>query len=223
MLALTVLALGTVTAGVGSLFETHAASADTQRVATQFAETLDSDRTTGPRTGRVSFSDGHLSTEPRELRILDAGSVVETVDVDALVFERGDSHVEYVAGAIVRNRQQSSWLDRPPAITSSSDPAVLVIGAPRVNASHTTVGTSGSTTIRTNVSHDRTDLGQGTFSVAIETETPDAFDRYFEGENATTTERDFDGDGIDSVVGEYSGTRTGYLVVHDLRVEVGNG
>lgn len=223
MLALTVLALGTVTAGVGSVFESHAAGADSQRVAQQFGDALDAERTTGPRTGHVSFSSGRLTTEERGLRVLRNGSVSETVDVDALVYRSRERQVTYVAGAIVRGRERNGWVERGLSIAESDRPGVLVVGAPTLNASHTTVTGGRTTPLRTNVSHERTNLGSGSFAVAIETAFPAAFEEYVEDDDVTTSRRDFDGDGTESVVVDYPGTRTGYLVVHDLRAEVGNG
>jgi hypothetical protein len=37
------------------------------------------------------------------------------------------------------------------------------------------------------------------------------------------TTRDFDGDGVTSVVARYPGERVGYLVVHEMGLEVQNG
>lgn len=223
MLGLTILALGAVTAGVGSVFESHAAAADTQRVAHQIGDALDAERTTGPRTGHVSFSSGRLTTEEREFRVLRNGSVIETVAVDALVYRSGERRVTYVAGAIVRGRERNGWVERGLSVADSDSPGVLVVGAPRLNASHTTVTGGRTTPLRTNVSHERVTLGSGSFAVAIETEYPTAFEESVEGEGVTTARRDFDDDGTESVVVDYPGTRTGYLVVHDLRAEVGNG
>lgn len=223
MLGLTVLALGTVAAGVGSVFESHATGADAQRVADQLAVTLETDRTTGPRSGRIAFSDGRLASVERQLRVLRDGSVVAETDVDALVFRTGDRRVAYLAGAIVRGQEPNAWLVRDPQIAGATDPGVLVVGAPKLNASHAAVAGGGTATLRTNVTHNRTGLGDGTFAVAIETETPAAFERYFAADGASTSRRRFDSDEVDSVVAEYPASRTGYLVVHDMRTEVGNG
>lgn len=223
MLALTVLALGTITVGVGSVFESQAAGADAQRVASQLAERIETDRTTGPRTGRLAFSDGQLTTDERELRVLRNGSVVAEIDVDALVFQTGERRVTYVAGAIVRGQNANGWLVRDPQIAGGTDPGVFLVGAPKLNASHTTVAGGGSAVLETNVTHNRSDLGAGTFAVAIETETPSAFERFFDGDGASISRQRFDGDGLQSVVAEYPGRRTGHLVVHDLRTEVGDG
>jgi monoamine oxidase len=72
-------------------------------------------------------------------------------------------------------------------------------------------------------SHTEYDLGTGEFAVAIETATPGPFERYFEEQNASTNRRTFAGDEHASVVAHYPGDRQGYLVVHDLSMEVDNG
>jgi len=101
---------------------------------------------------------------------------------------------------------------------------VVIVGVPRLNGSGAVSGTGGVTApIETNVTHTRQSLGDGDYSVAIETETPGAFDQYVAGQNATATVRDVDGDGVPSVVVDYDGDRTGYVVVHDMRLEVGHG
>lgn len=223
MLSVTVLALGVVTAGVGALFEAQAAGADAKRVADGLDVALDPVETTGAKTAHVAFGDGRLTTAERRLRVLRDGSVVAAVDADALVFTAGDRRVASLAGAIVRGEDPNAWVAREPPIVASRGGGVLVVGAPKLNASHATVAGSGTATLRMNVSHSRSDLGSGSFAVAIESETPNALASYFQAEGTTTSRRDFDGNGIESVVAEYPGTRTGYLVVHDVRLEVGNG
>lgn len=223
MLAVTVVALGTITAGIGTVFDAHAAQADAQRVADDLASALRPVETTGTRVGAVSFSDGRLEMVPRELRVLRDGSVVAVVRVDALVFTAGDHRVAAVSGAIVRGPAGGAWLHRDPPIVGSRGDGVLAIGAARLNASNVSVSGTGRTTIETNVTHARSTLGPGTYEIRLETATPRAFRPYFEAANATVTRRDFDGDGVPSVVATYPGHRTGYLVVHDMRLEVGDG
>jgi len=209
LLGLTVVSLGTLTAGVGTVVEHNAASADAARVASDLDDALEPVETTGPDRGRVAFTDGRLSTADRQLRVLDRSGVVHAVDVGALIYRAGDRRVAFVAGALVRGAG-----------------GILVVGAPRLNAGHATVdGGGGGTTVRlrTNVSHERVALGTGTYRVAIETDTPDALARAFRDRNRSVARRDFDGDGIGSVVVAFPGERTAYLVVHDMRLEVTRG
>jgi hypothetical protein len=226
MLGLTVVALGALTLGVGTVLESQAGSADADRVATAMAEGLDGVEHTGFHSRQIAFSRGTLGTEPRTLRVLDGnGTVIQRHQVDALVFEGSNRRVTSVAGAVVRGDADNAWLTAEPPVTSSERTDVLVVGVPVLNAGN--VGVSGQggvqATLETNVSHTRETLGTGEYTVAIETETPSPFERYFEAQNATTTRQQFDNDQFESVVARYPGQRQGYVVVHDLSLEVSRG
>jgi hypothetical protein len=235
LLGVVVLALGSLTAGIGAVVDGNAAAADASRVAADLDRALEPVEATGVHRGRVSFTDGQLRTVERELRVLNDSGVVRTVQVDALVFTAGERRVAFLAGGVVRGTPGNAWMRTQPPITASregdggasengDEPGVLVVGAPELNGSVAVSATGGgSVVLRTTVSHHRTALGNDTYGVAVETATPDAWRRYFERQNATVTLRDFDGDGVPSVVARYPGERVGYLVVHDLRLEVQNG
>jgi len=225
VLGVAVAVLGAVAVGVGEVIDARTDTADATRVADDVDAALQPADVTGPHSGRVQFADGRLSTERRELRVLRNGSVVAERRIDALVYESGDRRVAFLAGAIVQSSGDSHWLYTTPSVTASARNEVVVVGAPVLGAGDVAVAGSGHTaiTLETNVSHDRRDLGRGEYAVAIETRTPGPFERYFDEHNATTDRRDFDGDGTDSVVASYSGTRRGYLVTHDLALEVGHG
>lgn len=228
LLGATLVALGVLTAGVGTVVESHAARADAGRVASDLSDALRPLETTGHHSAPVRFTRGSLTTEPRDLRVLETTgetSTVATVAVDALVYERGRRRVRSVAGAVVRGREEAAWTVEPPPITASESAGVLVVGASKLNASGASVGGGQVTaTLATNVSHERTALGTGRFAVAVETATPSAFEATLRERGATTVEtRDIDGDGVPSVVAGFSGSRTAYLVVHDMRLEVSDG
>lgn len=216
-------ALGVLTAGIGAVVQENAATADARAVADAFERGLRPVETTGTHRGRVSFAEGRLHTADRDLRVTGGGET-RVVSVDALVYEGEGRRVTFLAGAIVRGTRPEAVMERRPPITASrGSGGVLVVGAPRLNASP--VGLSGSAvtaTLRTDVSHRRTDLGRGRYRVAVETETPRAWKRAFERLNATVvaTDRDFDGDGVGSVVARFPGERVAYLVVHDMHLEV---
>jgi flagellin-like protein len=223
LLGITVVALAALTAGVGSVVEDTAESADAARVADGFERVLRPVETTGTRRGQVAFSDGELRTVERELRVIGGGGT-RVVGVDALVYEAGGRRVTFLAGAVVDGDGEDAQLHRSPPITASRGRGgVLVVGAPRLNGSSTAVaGSAGPVELATNVTHDRTDLGRGRYRVAVETAVPSVWRDAFERSNATVTSiRDFDGDGIDSVVARFPGERTAHLVVHDMRLEVG--
>jgi flagellin-like protein len=223
LLAITVIALAALTAGVGSVVQDTAASADAGRVADAFERALRPVETTGTRRGEVAFSDGTLRTVERDLRVIGPNRT-RRVGVDALVYESGDRRVAFLAGAVVRGRGDGVRTHRQAPITASRGRGgVLVVGAPVLNASDAAVGGSvGPVPLRTAVTHERTALGRGRYRVAVETATPVAWRRTFRRLNATLLpSRDFDGDGVDSVVARFAGERTAYLVVHDMRLEVG--
>jgi hypothetical protein len=225
MLGLTVAALGGLTVAVGSVIDAQTASVDATRIADEMDVTLQPLETTGPEAGTLHFADGNLGTVNRELRILENGSVIDRRSIGALVFEAEDRRVAFLGGAIVRGRASGAWLAAEPPIVASERNGVLVAGVARLGAGDVAVGTEQATqvTLRTNVSHSRLDLGRGRFAVAIETTTPRPFERYFADQNVSLSRTDFDGDGIESVVANYSGQRRGYRVIHNLSLEVAHG
>jgi flagellin-like protein len=225
LLAVAVVALAGLTAGIGALVQHTAGTADAARVADELSTALDPAETTGYRRGEVSFTAGRLRTVERQVRILNSSGVVRTVSVGGLVFEHDDRRVAYVADAVVRSTTESAWLAEPPPLTGTAGESVLVASVARLNASDVAVsGASGTTVaLSTRVTHHRSALGSDRFAVAYETATPEPFARWFRAANATVTRRDFDGDGLVSVVGRFPGERVGHLVVHDLDLAVGDG
>jgi hypothetical protein len=226
LVGLTVVSLGALTTGVGMIVEEHASRADAARVAADLDAAVTPVETTGRHRERVAFADGSLRTVERDLRVLDAtdGEVVERVRVGGLVFESGDRRVASVSGAVLRGRGEGATLRTPPPVTASTGGGgVLIVGAAPLGTDSVTVSGSGgtTTTLRTNVTHARTDLGRGTFAVAIETATPDPVASWFAEQGARTRVEDIDGDGVPSVVARFEGERRAYLVVHDLDLEVG--
>lgn len=225
LLGITTIALGGLTAVVGSVVEGQTAAADEARV----ANTLDSDlrpvERTGPGELRVQFTEGRLATVDRELRILNATATVRTIDIGGLVYTSGSSRVAYVGGAVVRGRPGNAWLVSAPPVTVTRDNSTLVVGAVRLNASGQSVGGSGGVTarLRTNVSHRHTHLASDDYRIAIETATPEPLARALEDRGAATGVADLDGDGVDSVVASVSGQQELELVVHGTNLEVADG
>lgn len=224
LLGLTVVMLGALTASMGAVVQENAETAAVTRVAGDMDDALQPVEVTGPHTGRIALSKGELVVSERELRVLDGDEVVAAESVDALVYRSGDQRVVFQADAIVRDTgHDARMISEPPVTASRTSGGVLVVGAPVLNASGGNVATTEPTTVslHTDVTHERTDLGEGTYRVAIETDTPDAWEAYFEGQGATVLDRTtFEGDRYESVVAEFEGTREGYLVVHDMRLEV---
>lgn len=223
LLGVTMLSLGVLTASIGTVVQSNAATADAGRVATDLDAALDPVSATGPGRGSVAFTDGNLRRVDRTVRLLNDSDVVERQSVGGLVYTNDHHRVAFVAGAVVRNTGENARLVTDPPFSTSSN--VLLVGVARLNASGADAvgGSNRHVTLRTNVTHRRQALGNDSYRVAVETETPVAWERRFSRAEATTTRRDFDDDGVTSVVADYPGERTTYLVVHDLRLEVTHG
>ena len=202
------------------MVDSSASQADAERVAGDLDTALQPVAATGPQRGRVTFGAGRLYPVDRELEVRADGAVVERLSVDALVYESGDRRVVFLMGAIVRGDPGHAWLETDPSITV--DDEVLVVGAPRLGDDVGAVSGSGgvTATVRTDVSHDRQALGEATFSLALETRTPAAWERTFEAMGAAVARSPGD---PPTVVATFDGDRTGYLVVHDLEAEVTGG
>lgn len=220
LLGIAVISMGSLTAAVGVVVDSTAAEADAERVAADLDTALQPVAATGPQRGQVTFSEGSLSPVERTLEVRMDSDTVAELDVDALVFEVEDRRVAFHSGAILRGSDGREWMAAEPPITVGDD--VVVIGAARVGDSTGSVsGTGGVTaTVDSTVEHDRRDLGTGTVSVAVETTAPEAWERYFR-EQGATVHREAGGPPV--VVATFEGDRQGYLVVHDLNVEVSGG
>jgi hypothetical protein len=221
MLGVTALALTAILVGLGTVADEQAARADARRVADGLDRALRPVSATGPHTGTVAFADGRLRSDSRALRVYRNGSHVSTVAIDVLVFDAGDHRVAASGGAIVRGRPGNAWFVREPSIQAGD--GVLVVGTPRLNDSGTAVSGAGRTRIQTNVTHNRTALGTGTYRLEVETATPGPWSEYFTSQGATVSRTDRDGDAIEGVEATYPDSRRAYLVVHDMRLEVGDG
>lgn len=221
LLGITVISMSAITASVGVLIDQQVASADATRVADGMGAAFDPRGTTGVHQDQLTFADGTLRPVDRQLRILEGTTVVRSIDVDALVFTSGDRRVAFVAGAIVRGPPGAAWLGTEPVITAPANGSVLVVGAPRIGSPDAVSGSGGVTvTVERNVTHERTEIGNGSYAVAIESATPEPLSRHFSEQGAAVERRDLDGDGVESVVVTFEGERQTYLVVHDLNVEV---
>lgn len=219
LLGIAVVSMGVLTAAIGVVVDSSAAEADAERVADDLETALAPVATTGPQRGTVTFSEGRLRSVDRTLEVRADGEVVATIAVDALLFEAGTRRVAFHAGAVVRGTGDRAWMVSPPRLTVDED--VLIVSAARLGRNVGAVSGTGGVTasIETDVRHDRRDLGEATFSLAVETAAPAAWEAQFERQGATTVEREA-GD-PPTVVATFEEERTGYLVVHDLDAEVG--
>jgi flagellin-like protein len=219
LLGVTVVALGTLTASVGTIVDQHAAASDSRRVASDLDESLRPVETTGVRRGTVAFTSGELELVERDVHLLNSSGVVARVDANALRFSSGSRGATYLAGSVlVHGNDWSRTRQRMPV---TADPNVLVVSVPALRGNVSLAATGGASyTLRSNVSHHRRNLGRETYRVAVETTSPAAWKRQFERANATVYERDIDDDGVPSVVADFEGSRTAYLVVHEVEVSV---
>ncbi len=214
LIGITVVSLGALTASIGAIVESNAAAADADRVASDLDSALEPVAATGPNRGTVSFADGRLQPTERNVTVR-VGDENRTVGTDALVFTADDSRAAFHTGGIVRGTGESSFFERPPPITVGD--GIVVVGAARLGDPDGVGGTDVRVTLATNVSHERERLGNGPVEVAVETAAPVAWERMFRDQGATTERRSGE---PSTVVATYDGNRTGYLVVHDLELEV---
>ncbi|MCL9814176.1 DUF7289 family protein [Natranaeroarchaeum aerophilus] len=228
LLAITVIGIGGMAAGIGAVIDENADAADATTVADGFDDSLQPTSTTGHRIGEVRFTSGQVGIEPRQLRVLNETGPIETVPVDALVYKSGETRVAYHSDAVVRGAPGNAWFRTEPPITvDQRSEGPIVISAAQLNASHIGIGGNSDQPVQleTDVSHERHDLGTDSYRIAVETSTPGPWERYFEETGATveTTDRQFAGDSETSVVASVDGDRTAYLITHDLRLEVSHG
>jgi flagellin-like protein len=225
LLGATLVAIGVLTASVGTVVDSYAARADAGRVATDLDDAVQPLETTGAHSARIRFTEGSLTTVERDLRVQENGTTVAEVAIGGLVYARDDRRVRSVAGSILRGRGEGAWTVEPPPVAGSTATDVLVISATKLNASASAVGGGVvTTTLATNVSHERRSLGTGEFAIAIETAAPVALASAMRERGARSVERsDLDGDGVPSVIATFPETRSGYLIVHDMRLAVSDG
>ena len=148
LLGITTIALGGLTAVVGSIVDGQTAAADEARVATTLESDLRPVEQSGPGELRVQFTEGRLATVQRDFRILNDTAVIRSIDAGGLVYTSGSSRVGYVGGAVVRGQPGDAWLVSQPPVTVTRDNSTLVVGAVRLNASGQSVGGSGGVTAR---------------------------------------------------------------------------
>jgi flagellin-like protein len=223
LLGITVVALGVLTASIGFAVDSGTGAADAARVGDDVDDALRPVEVTGEHVGSVRATDGQLRTVGRDVRVLNDSGIVAHLEADALVYETDGQRVTFLAGGVVRGEGSGARLVADPPVVASPDGDVLVVGVATLGADRRTVSFAGEPVrLRTNVTHDRRALGSGEYRLAIETETPAAWRSYFRDLGATVTDRDIDGDGVDSVVATFPDERTAYLVVHALHLEVGD-
>jgi flagellin-like protein len=210
LLAVTVVSLGGLTATVADTVDAGTDHVAERQAATQLADAVQPRRVTGTHTGRLAVGSGRIETVPRTVRLLNDSGTVRRVAVDALVYRTDDTRAATVAGAVVRGRPGAATVVRRPSLRRAAD--TLVVGVATLGDRENQIP------LRTNVSHHATRYPTDTWRVAIETATPDAVAASLDTAG-DTTRRDFDDDGVPSVVVRVTDRRV-VFVVHALRLEV---
>ncbi|MFC7097701.1 DUF7289 family protein [Halobaculum marinum] len=219
LLGITAVSLAGLTATVGTVVESNTAGVDAERVAADLDDALAPVESTGYHRGVVSYTDGRLHTVERTVRVLNASGEVRAVDAGGVVWEHGDHRVAFVAGAVVRGPPGNAVMDADPPLATA--PGTVVVGVAALGDATFAYAGGGRVPLSTRTSHERTAHSDDEWRVAVETTTPRPWHAYFESHGATTTTRDFDGDGTDSVVAAFPGERTLHLVLHRLDLEAG--
>ena len=223
LLALTVLAVGGLTATAGSIVDDGATSAAATRVGADLATALGPDPSQPETT--IELTDGTIRVVNRSVWLLEGEEVVWAGHAGAVVYADGDHRVTGFAGAVVRSDGAGSRLVAPSRIAPAD--GSLYVGVPVLNVTGADGIATGdrrlTVTLRTDAETARDTLPAGEYRVAVETATPAAWERHFADRGATTERRDIDGDGVPSVVASFDGPRTVHLVVHDVKLDVGVG
>lgn len=223
LLGITVISMGTLTLTIGTALDENAASVDANGVATDFRAAIKPVTTSGTREATVSFAGGTLRSSTRTMRLLDGSDNVigDPWEIGVLIYERDEHRVMSIGGAVIHARSgYARFYDSVPVATS---PAAILVGVVDLQPTDqiTHGGTDASTLrFKTTVSHERTELGEDEYTIAIETTTPDPWQAEFERLGARTTLESFDEDEEPSVVARFDGERMGYVVTHEVELEV---
>jgi len=219
LLAITAVSMAGLTATVGTVVESNTAGVDAGRVSADLDAALAPVEVTGHHRGTVSFGDGRLYTVNRTVRVLNESGEVRRVEVGGVVWSSHGHRVAFVGGAVVRGPPGNAVMDADPPLATSAGTAV--VGVAVLGDARFSYAGGGRVPLSTRVGHDRSDHGDSEWRVAVETATPRPWRAFFEERGAVTTVRDRDGDGVDSVVARFPGSRELHLVVHRLHVEAG--
>lgn len=238
LLGITVVALAGLTAGIGSLVDHNAASADAERVADALDDAHAPTETTGTTRTELPLGGGAIDTESRTVRLFgvdtandppplgsldpehNATDELVEVETDAIIYENEHRTVTSEAGAILLGGQDSTRLYRAPPIhadNSSSEP--LLIGLSVVDADVPRLSSSDRGTrlsVTTTVGHERQPLTESEYRLAIETTHPGAWERHFEDLPTRAVQQEE----TTVVVVGIPGDRPAYLVTHRSTVEV---
>jgi flagellin-like protein len=220
LVTVTVISIGALTMAAGTFVEDSVAAANTQRVADDLAGIGEN----GDDATRIEFSRGTLRVEPRSVRLLRGERSVVTVEADALVYESRGRRVAAVGGLLVEGQPGRARLRGPLPVVVGEDRLLVDVVALNTSGPDAVGGSSPvSVTVRTNATHEYRAFEESQYAIAVETTTPKAWERAFATAGVELSRRDFDEDGVPSVVATVPDPVTVDLAIHDLRAVVRRG
>ncbi|ELZ87733.1 hypothetical protein C453_05249 [Haloferax elongans ATCC BAA-1513] len=222
LLGIGVVAIGLVTASVGGLVDAQRTSADAGAAADGFESLRDGTFASEDGAYPMRVTDGNLVRVNRTVRVIADSGVNRTYDADGYVATIGSHRVAFVGGAVVRGTGENAQLVTPVPLSSAGDAAFLPL--PVLNASSSDGGgLDAGTELQTQTTRTVSERPVDTYTVAVETAAPTAWERAYERRGFDTTRSDFDGDGVPSVVVTLPADQTLTVVQYDLTVEVRRG
>lgn len=222
LLGIGVVAIGLLTASVGGLVDAQLAAADADAATTGFSELRDGVFAGTNESYSLRVADGDLSRVNRTVRLLPDGGENRTYDADGYAATFGGHRVAFVGGAVVRGTGDEARLVTPPPLSFAGDAAFLSLST-LTAASTDGGGLGGGAKLRTETNRTVTDLPRDSYTVAVETATPAAWERAFEARGYNATRTDFDGDGVTSVAATVPEERTLAVARYDVTVVVDRG
>lgn len=230
--AVTVLALGGLTAGIGSLIQGGASTVEAERAADELGAAVDPKEIVGTRERSVDLRGGTVDVKAHRIRIVDADGlaiheseatvpIVEELQSDALVYTRDDQTIRLRGRAITTSIDGDHSLHREPGIITDDDTVVLGIGLLQTD-DEKLEDRSAAVTVIAESEHERVTYPEQAYAIAIETPHPDIWEPYLEstGASVETTGAQFPDDDYHSVIATFAGERELVLVRNDVTVEV---
>ncbi|WP_396610556.1 hypothetical protein ACH9L7_09920 [Haloferax sp. S1W] len=222
LLGIGVVAIGLVTASVGGLVDAQRTSADAGAAADGFESLRDGTFASEDGVYPLRVTDGDLVRVNRTVRIIADSGANRTYDADGYVATFGSHRVAFVGGTVARGTGENAQLVTPAPLSSAGDATFLPL--PVLNASSTDGGgLDAGSALHTRTTRGVADLPTDTYTVAVETAVPAAWERAYEQRGFEPTRTDFDGDGVPSVAVTLPADQTLTLVRYDLTVEVRRG
>lgn len=222
LLGVGVVAIGLLTASVGGLVDAQLSTADADAATNGLTSLRDGVFEGSNESHPIRVTDGDLSRVNRTVRVESEGGVSRTYDADGYVATFGGHRVAFVGGAVVRGTRANARLVTPVPLSFAGDAAFLPL--PALTAASTDGGgLGGGAELRATATRTVTTLPTDSYTVAVETTTPDAWERSFERQGFATTRTDFDGDGVPSVAATVPDERTFALARYNLTVVVDRG